>query len=197
LSGCVFRSFLKLIETSASVFIAGTVNKVNRSRKGYSLTEMAVVLFLLSVASAIVVVSFTGGEAAGEARITQASLDTAIDAAINASLSNEGTAGVTISRLQAEIPEIVFVNETAAVEPSQVSVNVNPNTSAIAVAAITDSGFCFYTRLLLLPSPGEQSRKFGVVKQDTSTPCTGQFAEGLLSAPSAVGSSWQNPTVFG
>lgn len=182
---------------------AHTMISMPRTRRAFSMIEVVVVLFLIGLMSGITVFAFRGGTSTASARITQANLDSSLDAAVNAALGSAGVAGVTPARLAAELPDLTYVGPTGVqtpaprpLKPGEVSVFTDPELEIVAVAGITSDGYCFFQRLVTKSSSGEALRSFGVVQPGSTTPCTGTSANTLLSGNSTLGTSWSSPRVF-
>lgn len=159
-------------------------------------------LFLIGVISATTVISFNGGSIAGSARITKANIDSAVDTAVTASISQAGLNAVTPERLINDVPEVIIVDKDTDLRAGEydrnaVSVLLNGEAGVIAAAALSADDFCFFSRVVLAASLDDTPRQYGVVKAGASTPCNAEYANGLLSSSTSTGPSWADPVVFG
>jgi hypothetical protein len=165
------------------------------SRRGYSLIEAAVTLFLLSVITATSVFMIGASSSTGSDAVAQSSADASMDAIV-ASLAQDGAlTSDPVARLSSQYPDMTFVSSnTASTSSSLVSVAVSDGVAAVAVSG--SSGDCWMLRLDMMSGDSNHIRRYVLVPSGSSRTCTASAALGTDTLSSTKGSSWSRPLVW-
>jgi hypothetical protein len=166
--------------------------------RAYTIVEVALVLFLISVLSATSVYMFGGSRVQGSDALAQSTADAAIDSALSI-LQSEGTlASVTAARLAMEHPDITFKDSPlTSTLSSEASVIVS--SGVVAVAVRSDDGSCWMARVSLLGDASQPLRVYSISPTGSKRDCSAARAleTSSLSAAAGRGSSWRKPVVWG
>jgi hypothetical protein len=171
-----------------------------RSR-AFTILEAALVLFLVSALSLTGVASLGGQRVQSNDKMSQADIDTALDAVFGVMVS-DGMVTDGVTRLKDEAPALTWLNN-AATTRGEVSVDAKSDQDSVGLAAKTADGACWYANVRFSAVALSAPRVFAVAPPGTTRACTGTAALALVAysisaaGNGAVGSSWQNPVVLG
>lgn len=166
-------------------------------RRGYTLIEAAVTLFLLSVITATSVFMIGASSSTGSDAVAQSSADAAMDAMVSTLAQDGSLTSDPVPRLSAQYPSLTFINSsTASTSSSSVSVAVSSGVAAVAVSG--SSGACWMLRLDMSSGDSNHIRRYVLVPEGSNRTCTASAAMGtdVLSADGTRGSSWSRPLVW-
>ena len=164
--------------------------------RGYTMIEIAVTLFLISVLTVASALMFGGSSLQGTDAAAQATADAAIDAAVAVFQAEGDTDAATTDRLAVEEPDITFYDPTTpSLSSSQASMRV---ANGVAAAAVTSSdGACWMFRRAINPVVDERLRLYALAPAGSNAICTGQQAYALSAdnIPPGRGDAWNKPYV--
>lgn len=166
-------------------------------RRGYTLIEAAVTLFLLSIITVTSVFMIGASSSTGSDVVAQSSADAAMDAVVSI-LSQDGVLPADpVSRLTIQHPSLSFVSSTTpSSSSSTVSVAVSSGVAAVAVSG--SSGACWMLRLDMSSGDSNHIRRYVLAPEGSNRTCTAAAAMGtdVLNASTSRGSSWSRPLVW-
>jgi len=114
-------------------------------QRGYTIVEVAIVIFLVSVLSATSVFILGSSKTTGSDALAQATADSTIDAALNILIQDGSLDLASTARLALENPGVNIVASTvASVGDSYASVSVKDG--VVAVAVLGTDGSCWMLR---------------------------------------------------
>ena len=175
-----------------------SLTRRTRRPRAYTIVEVALVLFLISVLSATSVYMFGGSRVQGSDALAQSTADAVIDSALSILQSEGALASVTASRLAMEHPDITFKDSPlTSTLSSEASVIVSAGVVAVAVRA--DDGSCWMARVSLLGDASQPLRVYSISPTGSKRDCSGARAleTSSLSSAAGRGSSWRKPIVWG
>lgn len=172
--------------------------RARRRNRAYTIVEVALVLFLISVLSATSVYMFGGSRVQGSDALAQSTADSAVDAALSILQAEGAVSSVTATRLAMEHPDITFKDSPlTSTSSSEASVAVSSGVVAVSVRA--DDGSCWMLRVSLLGDASQPLRVYAISPTGSKRDCSAARAleTSSLSTAAGRGSSWRNPVVWG
>lgn len=167
-------------------------------RRGYTIVEVAIVIFLVSVLSATSVFILGSSKTTGSDALAQATADSTIDAALNILVQDGSLDLASTTRLALENPGVNIVAATvASTGDSYASVSVK--NGVVAVAVLGTDGSCWMLRQDMTGGTSQRSRQYVLVTDASKRPCNGNSAwsTDALALSSKRGKSWSRPAVWG
>jgi hypothetical protein len=167
-------------------------------QRGYTIVEVAIVIFLVSVLSATSVFILGSSKTTGSDALAQATADSTIDAALNILIQDGSLDLASTARLALENPGVNIVAPTvASVGDSYASVSVKDG--VVAVAVLGTDGSCWMLRQDMTGGTSLRSRQYVLVTDASSRPCSGNSAwsTDALALSAKRGKSWSRPVVWG
>ena len=171
---------------------------MSRTRRAYTIIEVALVLFLIGVLSATSVYMVGGSRVQGSDALAQTTADAAVDAAVSVLQMEGSLASVSATRLSIEQPDVSFVDAPGlSTTSSQASVAVASGVVAVAVKA--DDGSCWMLRASLLGDSSQPLRRYAISPAGSKRDCSGTRAMETSALPAAQGRglAWRSPIVWG
>lgn len=167
-------------------------------RRGYTIVEVAIVIFLVSVLSATSVFILGSSRTTGSDVLAQATADSTVDAALNILMQDGSLDLASTERLALENPGVNVVDAAVSSEgDSYASVSVRDGVVAVAVRG-TD-GSCWMLRQDMTGGTSLRSRQYVLITAASSRPCSGNAAwtTDALALSAKRGKSWSRPVVWG
>ena len=118
--------------------------------EGFTLIEMMIVVMIIAVLLTFAIPSFLGFRASAQDRAAQSTLNNAEKVATVAVIDHEGFPGTAalLVLLPTLEPRIAWLDHRdSSTGPRQVSIDEDDNGNELAMAAMSDSGTCYYQRL--------------------------------------------------
>ena len=183
---------------AASYASWGTVRRMNRVRRAYTIIEVSLVLFLIGVLSATSVYMIGGSRVQGSDALAQTTADAAIDAAVSVLQMEGSLASVSATRLSIEQPDVSFI-DAPGLSASSSQASVASASGVIAVAVKADDGSCWMLRASLLGDSSQPLRRYAISPAGSKRDCSGTRAmeTSALSAAQGRGLAWRSPIVWG
>lgn len=139
----------------------------DREEGGFTLIELMVVVLIIAILIAIAIPTFLGARQRAQDRAAQSSLRNGLTAAKTIFTDAEDYTDATPAALSAVEPSLTF-QAAASADPKQVSV-ATPSANLVNMAALSNSGDCFWIRDNA-QGPGTEFNSTNGVACDASAP---------------------------
>ncbi len=150
------------------------LQKRRDEEEGFTLIELMVVVLIIAILIAIAVPTFLGARERAQDRATQSNLRNSLTAAKTLYADDGDYSGATAAALGAVEPSITFVAGNAASADSKtVSAEVSGANKVVTLAAMSDSGDCFYIRDNIGDAAASAGTTYGVRAQGDAGNCQG------------------------
>jgi len=118
--------------------------------EGFTLIELMIVVMIIAVLITFAIPSFLGFRASAQDRAAQSTLNNAEKVATVVMIDHEGfpSTDALLVLLPTQEPRIEWIDhQDSSAGPRQVSIDHDDNGNELAMAAMSESGTCYYERL--------------------------------------------------
>ena len=157
-----------------------------RHRRAFTLLEVTIVMILVAITLVVVAGQFSQSSSAANARITQGSIETALDAVVE-NRAATGAFSVTAAVLEPYSPAVTYLDGVTE-SPDNASVSVLMSGSTVVLAAFDGTECWIKVRRYAGGGPPE-------VHAVTTTACSAAASgtAALGTPPADRGASWNRP----
>ena len=158
----------------------------NENDEGFTLIELMVVVLIIAILIAIAVPTFLGARERAQDRAVQSNLRNSLTASKVLYADDGDYSGVDTAALVSVEPAITFVDGDApSTAANSVSNNVTASNLIVTLAALSDSGDCFYVQDNIGDTVGTLGTTFAVRAQGVAGACQADNTAGLT-----FGTAW-------
>jgi len=156
------------------------------SDEGFTLIELMVVVLIIAILIAIAVPTFLGARERAQDRAAQSNLRNSLTASKVLYADDGDYSGVTSAALIGVEPAIGFIDgDAASTAATAVSNNVTGSDLVVTLAALSDSGDCFYIQDNIGDTVGTLGTQFATRAQGVAGACQADNTTGLT-----FGAAW-------